>query len=80
MSRYIKELENDNYIAYGFDNSLGYFFDLYGAPDEEGERNCLIEESSALTGMGNGKMLELMSVFKLPESHIELVAMDLPIE
>ena len=43
-------------------------------------RYCLIEESSALTGMGNGKMLELMSVFKLPESHIEKVAMDLPIE
>jgi hypothetical protein len=30
--------------------------------------------------MSNGKMLELMNVYELPESHIEQVAMDLPIK
>ena len=30
--------------------------------------------------MSNGKMLELMDIYKLPESHIEHVAMDLPIK
>ena len=31
------------------------------------------------TKMSNGKMLELMDTFDLPESHIEMVAMDKPI-
>jgi len=33
-----------------------------------------------LTKMSNGRMLELMKKYKLPESHIQKVAMDLPIE
>tara|TARA_R110001599_G_scaffold327655_2_gene540719 strand:- start:1734 stop:1976 length:243 start_codon:yes stop_codon:yes gene_type:complete len=80
MSRYTKQLKNERYIAYGFDHALGYFFDLFGTPGEEGESEHLIEESSLFTKMNNGKMLELMDTFDLPESHIEMVAMDLPIE
>jgi hypothetical protein len=79
MSRYVKELEDGNYISYGFDNALGYFFDLCTASDEDGDSELLIEESSILSGMNNGKMIGLMSIFKLPESHIEMVAMDVPI-
>jgi hypothetical protein len=79
MSRYTKELENDKYIAYGYDNALGYFFDLFGSPDEHGERDLVICESSILTKMSNGKMIELMDLFNLPESQIEQVAFDLPI-
>ena len=79
MSRYSKELENGKRIAYGFDHVLGYFFDVFDVPDKDGEEHLLIEESSKLTGMSNGKMIELMDVYKLPESHIEQVAMDLPI-
>lgn len=79
MSRYIKELEKEKYIAYGYDVVLGYFFDVFGTPDEYGERELVISESSTLTKMSNGTMIELMDLFNLPESQIELVAMDLPI-
>ena len=80
MSRYTKELEDGRTIAYGYDRALGYFIDVFGIPDEQGVSESLVEESSMLTGMSNGKMIELMDMFELPESHIEMVAMDLPIE
>lgn len=79
MSRYTKTLEDGRTLAYGYDHALGYFFDLFGIPDEKGVSESLIEESSFLTKMSNGKMIELMDMFDLPESHIERVAMDLPI-
>lgn len=80
MSRYTKELKDGRTIAYGYDRALGYFIDVFGIPDEQGVSESLVEESSMLTGMSNGKMIELMDMFELPESHIEMVAMDLPIE
>lgn len=79
MSRYVKQLDNGKHIAYGFDIALGYFIDVYDVPDEDGKEHLLLEESSLLTKMGNGKMIELMSLYNLPESHIEQVALDLPI-
>lgn len=79
MSRYTKTMENGRTVAYGYDHALGYFIDVWGIPDEEGVSESLIEESSMLTSMSNGKMIELMDMFGLPESHIERVAMDLPI-
>jgi len=80
MSRYIKVTDNGKTIAYGFDHALGYFIDVVEAPDGDEEPIYLIEESSLLTKMSNGKMLELMDLYELPESHIEMVAMDLPIK
>jgi hypothetical protein len=80
MSRFTKELEDGRTVAYGYDHALGYFIDVFGIPNEEGVSESLVEESSFLTGMSNGKMIELMDLFHLPESHIELVAMDLPIK
>ena len=80
MSRYTKELDNGKVIAYGFDNTTGYFFQVFDVPDENEEEYLLIDECSLLTKMSNGKMIELMDVYKLPNSHIERVAMDLPIE
>lgn len=40
----------------------------------------IIDESTLMTKMSNGKMLELMTKYNLPYSHIQRVAMDLPIE
>ena len=40
----------------------------------------IIDESSLLTKMSNSRMIELMKKYKLPESHIQKVVMDLPIE
>ncbi len=79
MSRYVKQLENGKEVAYGFDHALGYYLQVFDVPDEDGEDVLLIDESSMLTRMSNGKMIELMDVYNLPESHIEMVASDLPI-
>lgn len=79
MSRYTKQLDDNRLVVYGYDNVLGYFFDLLDIPDEEGDRETIIEESSLLSHMSNGKMIALMDTFNLPDSQIELVAMDLPI-
>lgn len=79
MSRYTKQMDDGRLVIYGLDHALGYFLDVLGIPDEQGERESLIEESSLLTKMSNGKMIELMDMFDLPESQIELVALDLPI-
>lgn len=82
MSRYVKQLKNGKEIAYGWDHATGYFFQVFDVEDEEDiEKDyLLINECSTFTRMSNGKMLELMDVYKLPESHIEHVAMDLPIK
>ena len=79
MSRYVKELENGRSLAYGFDNVIGYYLDVFDAPDPLNpyEDVLLVEESSLLTNISNGKMIELMEEYNLPKSHIERVAMDL---
>ena len=79
MSRYTKQMDDGRAVIYGYDHLIGYFLDVIGIPDEQGETESLIEESSLLTKMSNGKMIELMDLFNLPESQIEQVALDLPI-
>ena len=80
MSRYTKRLESGKEVAYGFEHVLGYFFQVFDTPDDNEEDILLVDECSTLTKMSNGKMIHLMDIHKLPESHIEMVAMDLPIE
>lgn len=79
MSRYIKFLREDNtkWVAYGCDHALGYFFDVAELVDEGTEFEeevLLIEESQLFTNLTTTKLLELMNVYQLPESHIEAVA------
>ncbi len=76
MSRHVE----DAIIAYGFDHTEGYYFQLYKVNSKDEVEQFIIDESSLLTKMSNGRMLELMKKYKLPESHIQKVAMDLPIE
>ena len=80
MSRYNKELENGKVVAYGHDHATGYFFQVFDAVEKDEEDYLLIDECSTFTKMSNGKMLELMVIYGIPESHIEQVAMDLPIK
>ncbi len=79
MSRYTQKLENGKSVAYGFDHALGYFIDVFSVPDSEGKHELLIEECSLLTGMSNGKMMELMAEYEVPQELINKVALDLPI-
>jgi hypothetical protein len=80
MSRHVIE-KSDQAIAYGFDNAEGYFFQLMEIDPKTNEvEQFIIDESTLMTKMSNGKMLELMTKYNLPYSHIQRVAMDLPIE
>jgi hypothetical protein len=76
MSRHVEEL----IVAYGFDNTEGYYFQLYKINSDDEVEQFIIDESSLLTKMSNARMVELMEKYKLPKSHIQKVAMDLPIE
>ena len=76
MSRHVEEL----IVAYGFDNTEGYYFQLYKINSDDEVEQFIIDESSLLTKMSNARMVELMEKYKLPKSHIEKVVMDLPIE
>jgi hypothetical protein len=77
MSRYIEPQEDGTTVAYGFDIAEGYFFQLFSADDKEDE--LLISESSLLTGMSNGKMIELLEKYNCNKEHCTLVALDLMI-
>jgi len=80
MSKHVIE-KSDQVITYGFDHAEGYFFQLMEVDPKTNEvEKYVIDESSLLTKMSNGRMLELMTEYNLPKSHIQKVAMDLPIE
>ena len=77
MSRHVEELV----VAYGFDHVEGYFFQLMEIDPKTNEvEQFIIDESTLMTKMSNSEMIKLMEKYKLPKSHIQKVAMDLPIE
>ena len=78
MSRYTIEKE-DKTIAYGFDRTLGYFFDVYVVDEKKQIEEFEIEKSSLITGTSNGEFVELMQKYKVDPNHIDRVALDLPI-
>ena len=47
MSRYIKNIGREKDVVYGFDNSEGYFFQLFTGKDEN--ERIPIDESSLFT-------------------------------
>ncbi len=77
MSRYIKNIGREKDVVYGFDNTEGYFFQLFTGKDEN--ERITIDESSLFTKMSNAKMMELMQEYGVSESHISMVALDLPL-
>ena len=81
MSRFSLKLpkEKKGYsIAYGFDRTTGYFFQVFGK-DEDGIDELLIDECSMFSGLSHGRMLELMTEYGCEnENHKTNVALDLP--
>lgn len=76
MSRYRVTNEEGETLVYGWDNSLGYWYDLY----LEGEDVPELEVCSAFDGLTHGRMLEFINEkdFKLPKTHITAIALDIP--
>ena len=78
MSRYVILQEDGSEVAYGCDHATGYFFQVFAPePDENGEDKLLIDEDSMFSNMSNGRMLELMQKYKVPDSHCLSVSLDL---
>ena len=77
MSRYTKEIDKRTTLAYGFDDVFGYFFDVIWI-DRRGREVTRLEESSLLTNLSNGMMIELMKEYELPEEHIDAVTLEIP--
>jgi len=78
MSRYTIEKEKE-LVAYGFDNTLGYFFDVFSL-DEDGEIDKhIIEECSLITKASNSKIAMLIEKYKGNPNHVDNVMLDLPI-
>lgn len=71
MSRYSKKLGN-KVLVYGHDHALGYFYEVL-----EGDK--VIEEKCVFFHrLSRNEMFEKMKTFKVDDSHIYRVALDLP--
>jgi hypothetical protein len=86
MSRYTKELsrkENQIFVvsvAYGYDPITGYFFQVFDENEGDGDNDYLVlDECSCFTNMSKARMVELMEEYEVDKSHIEKVALDMPI-
>ena len=90
MSRYVQSVINEDgelrELAWGFDHTLGYWYDIHD-PDKN-ENGGLVEEwSSALgytpkkrgkSGTSRSSMLEFLIKYDLPEEHRSMVGLDYP--
>jgi cob(I)alamin adenosyltransferase len=80
MSNYTKELDNGTTVIYGFNVKEGYFLKVYTPVDEvDNSKLEIMNMSTKLTNMSNEMLIELMTLYDLPESQIEQVALNNPI-
>jgi len=79
MSRHTKDLGEGKKLEYGFCRYLGFFFQVFDIPDENGEEQLIIDECCRVTHLTKPRMIELMKKYELPSTHINTVLMDLPI-
>ncbi len=73
MSRFsATKLGSGNTVTYGLDHILGWFYS-----EENAKGEIIADEDSALTGLGRGRLLELLDDTNAPKEHCFLIAMDL---
>jgi hypothetical protein len=76
----IEDIANTNTHAYyGFDNTCGYFLQLYpqGVEDAYGEQK-LIDIDSIFCGLTGAELAYFLELFHGNMSHITFAALDLP--
>ena len=75
MSRYIKELDNNRYIAYGFDQAMPqYFLDVFDTTDPDNP--VLTQEVTGRVGIY--EFLDQNQDVKLDDHHMDQLFLDLP--
>jgi hypothetical protein len=79
MSRYVVELEGNREFVYGFDNVLGYFYELWDNTLGDEDSECILEDKSYFfSKLTKDEMLDNMQKYNVKKEHIFLMAMDLP--
>lgn len=77
MSRYEAKDSQGRLVIYGFDDSLGYFFDVYPGSDDSEDP---IEQHDRFTGTTGGRMMDEFQErgIKIPREHVRAAAGDDP--
>ena len=79
MSRYTKVKSTTIEIAYGYDQTTGYFFQVFDKRNGDPEMDHLVmDECSMFTKMSKARMIELMQMYDVDEEHVMMVVSDLP--
>ena len=80
MSRFTKTIINEQNevleLSWGFDDSLGYWYDIT-SPILTEDMNVVEEWSTAINGGSRSKMLEFLIKYDLPEEHRSAVGLDM---
>jgi hypothetical protein len=81
MSRYTKHSKDKTtYICYGFDNALGYFYEIWDkAKLAENPDARPVKDRCSAFGMTRDEMGAALKEYKVPAKHISALAADLPI-
>ena len=77
MSRFTKRLEKGVTIAYGFDNALGYFIDVFERSEDPKAEDEIVLEKCSMFGSSNGDILQVMEEYGVDEDHCRAVVLDL---
>ena len=72
MSRYTKVTDDNKVLAYGFDHVMGYWYDI-----QDSETHKIIEEKASFTGASKSEIIEVLSKYKINETHLYALALDL---
>lgn len=79
MSRYVKKIDDEIDIVYGFDHALGYFIQKFNKKliSERNEEGVEYDKSSMFDRMTNSEFTGHLTEFKCNPEHIARAAMDL---
>lgn len=69
----IPAVEGTYELAYGYDSSMGYFYQFFDENEE-----LLIDEDGLFTGLSGANLGSLLSLFSLNKSHADKCFLDLP--
>lgn len=78
MSRYVKEAP-DKTMVYGWDHALGYFYEEWVTSTMNEKKAIPFSDRCSLFGMPRHELMEKMHQYRVSGSHLEGVALDLPI-
>ena len=78
MSRYIKEAP-DKTMIYGWDHALGYFYEEWVTSTMNEDEATPFSDRCSMFGMPKHELIEKMHQYRVKESHLEAIALDLPI-